>query len=168
MNSVTSVLAAAILACIFVSVCAYEDYNDYLLPDEYGYYPLDKRGFDSFCAKCMSSDDWYSCYKCWDRPGRSAPYYGKKKRGYWSRPGSPVPYYVKRSEEIGDDNYFPGEYEERMEKRASIFKCKCCLMTEDYDCCLKCKDMFAQRESKRGYDTSFFDTRYNDRYRGIF
>ena len=153
-TTVSSVLLAAALACIFAGVCAYEeDYGDYLIPDTNGYYPLDKRSYNSYCRRCMSSDyDWVSCYKCWDRPGRSAPYYGgKKKRGYWTKPGHIVPYYGKRSDEAIDSMF------SQEEKRGSLFQCSCCMRVEDPRCCAECNRFFDKRDEKRGYVTSFAD-----------
>ena len=153
-TNISSVLLAAVLACIFAGVCAYEeDYGDYLIPDTNGYYPLDKRSYNSYCRRCMSSDyDWISCYKCWDRPGRSAPYYGgKKKRGYWTKPGHIVPYYGKRADE-SMSSMFPAE-----EKRASLFQCSCCMRVGDARCCSACNSFFDKRDEKRGYVTSFAD-----------
>ena len=162
-SNVSSVFLAAVLACVFAGVCAYEDYGDYLIPDTNGYYPLDKRSYNSYCRRCMSSDyDWVSCYKCWDRPGRSAPYYGgKKKRGFSTRPGHIVPYYGKRADESYD--IFP-EQDLQEEKRSSLFKCSCCMRTEDPRCCSECSRFFDKRDDKRGYVISFAD--YGDEEEG--
>lgn len=156
-TTVSSVGLAAVLACLFAAVCAYTDYGDYLIPDTDGYYPLDKRSYNSYCHRCMSSDDWVSCFKCWDRPGRSVPYYGgKKKRGYHTRPGHIVPYYAgKRADETTGDLDVDEDYLDEV-KRGSLSKCACCTRTKFKPCCEKCFRFVGESE-KRGYETSFAD-----------
>lgn len=143
--SVSSACFAAALACLFAAVYAHEDYGDYLIPETNGYYPLDKRSYNTYCRRCMSSDnDWVSCYKCWDRPGRSAPYYGgKKKRGYSNR--FIVPYYLrKRAEETMDDL---DQYLD-LDKRGTLFKCTCCVKTRDERCCSQCPSYLAEHSDE--------------------
>ncbi len=149
------VLIATILAMVVVTISADFEYVDNEMENMHGYHSEMKRSYASYCARCLASDDWMSCYKCWDRPGRSVPYYGKKKRNYWSKPGSIIPYYPKRDAATDNDNLFPNNEQDIAEKMDSDFSCKCCLKTGLDVCCDGCEAQYIE-ENKRRYETSFY------------
>ena len=84
---------------------------------------LKKRSYNSFCQRCMASDfDWWSCFKC--SSGRN-----------------------NSNEKRADPRVFifPEEQTGRYEKRASLFKCSCCMRTGDKRCCAACENSYDRR-----------------------
>ena len=147
-----SVLLSGILAAVFADAEFIDGELEKLAEDLNNI----KRSSDSYCAKCLSSTDWLSCFKCWDRPSRSTPYYGKKKRKYWAHSDRIGPYLSKHYGKMDDDMIFPDERRLPLQKRFADSNCFCCFRTGFDVCCDSC-NAFVTQENKRGYETSFLE-----------
>lgn len=160
-NMLNVILISCLLSAMLLAVSADAEFIDGELEELREDLNKIKRSSDSYCARCLTSDDWLSCFKCLDRPGHTTPYYGKKKR-YWAHSDMIKPYLSRNNGENNDDTIFPGERKLPLQKRISDTNCHCCFRM-GFDICCKSCNAFAGQEIKRGYgyETSFVE-REND------
>ncbi len=131
-----------------LAVALMHGYNgDYLVPDDHGYYPSDKKGYDPACQRCMASDsDWPSCYQCWDHPYAVISFHGKKKRNF--RTGSITPYSAKQQGEMKSGDMLLQNDKNAEEKIWALYRCRCCLIKGYNNCCNDCTRFFNKLHSQ--------------------